>query len=140
MVGRAEIHTGLGLGVLEPTPTRLETRAPHDDVAYLDAFRLTVVAVFLDGVVDALGTRAAAYAPVRNLGLVALWDDGSASSKSTTRVLAARSGTSTDPLGSYNQVSQRSSDKRCNAPVLFLSTSGDGVGLWQCSTSSSGSS
>jgi hypothetical protein len=72
--------------------------------------------------------------------VVALWDDGSASSKSTTRVLAARSGTSTDPLGSYNQVSQRSSDKRCNAPVLFVSTSGDGLGLWQCSTSSSGSS
>jgi hypothetical protein len=72
--------------------------------------------------------------------VVALWDDGSASSKSTTRVLAARSGSSTDPLGSYNQVSQRSSDKRCNAPVLFLSTSGDGLGLWQCSTSSSGTS
>jgi hypothetical protein len=71
--------------------------------------------------------------------VVALWDDGSASSKSTTRVLAARSSSSTDPLGSYNQVSQRSSDKRCNAPVLFLSTSGDGLGLWQCSTSSSGS-
>ncbi len=72
--------------------------------------------------------------------VVALWDDGSASSKSTTRVLAARSSSTTDPLGSYNQVSQRSSDKRCNAPVLFLSTSGDGLGLWQCSTSSSGSS
>jgi hypothetical protein len=72
--------------------------------------------------------------------VVALWDDGSASSKSATRVLAARSSSSTDPLGSYNQVSQRSSDKRCNAPLLFLSTSGDGLGLWQCSTSSSGSS
>jgi hypothetical protein len=55
-------------------------------------------------------------------------------------VLAARSSSSTDPLGSYNQVSQRSSDKRCNGPNLFLSTSGDGLGLWQCSTSSSGSS
>ena len=72
--------------------------------------------------------------------VVALWDDGSASSKAATRVLAARSGSSSDPLGSYNQVSQRSSDKRCNAPVLFLSTSGDGLGLWQCSTASSGSS
>ena len=72
--------------------------------------------------------------------VVALWDDGSASSKAATRVLAARSGSSTDPLGSYNQVSQRSSDKRCNQPTLFLSTSGDGLGLWQCSTSSSGSS
>jgi hypothetical protein len=69
--------------------------------------------------------------------VVALWDDGSASSKSTTRVLAARSSSSTDPLGSYNQVSQRSSDKRCNAPALFLSTSGDGLGLWQCTSSSS---
>jgi hypothetical protein len=55
------------------------------------------------------------------------------------RVLAVRSSSSTDPLGSYNQVSQRSSDERCNAPVLVLSTSGDGLGLWQCSTSSSGS-
>jgi hypothetical protein len=72
--------------------------------------------------------------------VVALWDDGSASSKSATRVLAARSSSSTDPLGSYNQVSQRSGDKRCNGPNLFLSTSGDGLGLWQCSTSSSGSS
>jgi hypothetical protein len=72
--------------------------------------------------------------------VVALWDDGSTSSKAATRVLAARSSSSTDPLGSYNQVSQRSSDKRCNAPTLFLSTSGDGLGLWQCSTSSSGTS
>jgi hypothetical protein len=72
--------------------------------------------------------------------VVALWDDGSASSKAATRVLAARSSSSTDPLGSYNQVAQRSSDKRCNAPTLFLSTSGDGLGLWQCSTSSTGTS
>jgi hypothetical protein len=70
--------------------------------------------------------------------VVALWDDGSASSKAATRVLAARSSSSTDPLGSYNQVSQRSTDERCNATILFLSTSGDGLGLWQCSTSSSG--
>jgi hypothetical protein len=72
--------------------------------------------------------------------VVALWDDGSSSSKAATRVLAARSSSSTDPLGSYNQVSQRSGDKRCKAPSLFLSTSGDGLGLWQCSTSSSGTS
>ena len=72
--------------------------------------------------------------------VVALWDDGSASSKAATRVLAARSSSSSDPLGSYNQVSQRSGDKRCNLPDLFLSTSGDGLGLWQCSTSSSGTS
>jgi len=72
--------------------------------------------------------------------VVALWDDGSASSKAATRVLAARSSSSGDPLGSYNQVSQRSGDKRCRIPTLFLSTSGDGLGLWQCSTSSSGSS
>jgi hypothetical protein len=71
---------------------------------------------------------------------VALWDDGSASSKVATRVLAARSSSSSDPLGSYNQVSQRSGDKRCKLPTLFPSTSGDGLGLWQCSTSSSGSS
>ena len=72
--------------------------------------------------------------------VVALWDDGSASSKAATRVLVARSSSSSDPLGSYNQVSQRSGDKRCNLPDLFLSTSGDGLGLWQCSTSSSGTS
>jgi hypothetical protein len=72
--------------------------------------------------------------------VVALWDDGSTSSKAATRVLAARSSSSTDPLGSYNQVSQRSSDKRCKLPALFLSTSGDGLGLWQCSSSSSGTS
>jgi hypothetical protein len=72
--------------------------------------------------------------------VAALWDDGSASSKAATRILAARSSSSTDPLGSYNQVSQRSGDKRCNLPTLFLSTSGDGLGFWQCSTSSSGSS
>jgi hypothetical protein len=38
------------------------------------------------------------------------------------------------------QVAQRSADKRCKAPSLFLSISGDGLGLWQCSTSSSGTS
>ena len=72
--------------------------------------------------------------------VVALWDDGSVSSKAATRVLAARSSSSTNPLSSYNQVSQRSGDKRCKAPSLFLSTSGDGLGSWQCSTSSSGTS
>ena len=90
--------------------------------------------------------RPAATSDGDNIGVdakgrvVALWDDGSSSSKGATRVLAARSGSSTDPLGSYNQVSQRSGDKGCNRPSLFLSTSGDGLGLWQCSTSSSGSS
>jgi hypothetical protein len=72
--------------------------------------------------------------------VVALWDDGSTSSKAATRILAARSGSSTEPLSSYNQVSERSGDKRCKLPTLFLSTSGDGLGVWQCSTSSSGSS
>jgi hypothetical protein len=72
--------------------------------------------------------------------VVALWDDGSVSSKAATRVLAARSSSSTNPLNSYNQVSQRSGDKRCNTPTLYLATSGDGLGQWQCSTSSSGSS
>jgi hypothetical protein len=62
--------------------------------------------------------------------VVALWDDGSSS---PTRILAARTTSSTSPLGSYNQVSQRSGDTRCNAPALFLSTSGDGLGSWQCS-------
>jgi hypothetical protein len=70
--------------------------------------------------------------------VVALWDDGSSSSTGATRVLAARSSSSTDPLGSYNRVSQQSGDRRCDGPALFLSTSGDGLGLWQCSSSSSG--
>jgi hypothetical protein len=70
--------------------------------------------------------------------VVALWDDGTSKSSGATRVLAARTSSSSDPLDSYNQVSQRSGDKRCDAPVLFLSTSGDGLGLWACSSSSSG--
>lgn len=67
--------------------------------------------------------------------VVALWDDGSVSSGKATRILAARSSSSSDPLAPYNQVSQRSGDKTCNQPDLFLSTSGDGLGLWQCSNS-----
>jgi hypothetical protein len=71
--------------------------------------------------------------------VVALWDDGSAGSPTPTRVLSARTSSSSDPLGDYNQVSQQSADQRCNKPQLFLSPSGDGLGYWQCSTSSSGS-
>jgi hypothetical protein len=71
--------------------------------------------------------------------VVALWDDGSSSSSGPTRILSARSSSSSDPLGSYNQVSQRSGDMRCREPTLFLSTSGDGLGSWACSTRSSGS-
>ena len=67
--------------------------------------------------------------------VVALWDDGSSSSTGATRVLAARSSSSTDPLASYNQVSQRSGDHDCKQPALFLSTSGDGLGAWQCAGS-----
>jgi hypothetical protein len=72
--------------------------------------------------------------------VVALWDDGTSKSSGATRVLAARTSSSSDPLDCDNQVSQRSGDKRCDAPVLFLSTSGDGLGLWACSSSSSGRS
>jgi hypothetical protein len=71
--------------------------------------------------------------------VVALWDDAGGSSSTPTRILAARSSSSTNPLNTYNQVSQRSSDKRCQTPSLALSSSGDGFGSWLCSTSSSGS-
>jgi hypothetical protein len=71
--------------------------------------------------------------------VVALWDDTGASSSTPTRILAARSSSSSNPLNTYNQVSQRSGDKRCNTPKLALASSGDGFGSWLCSTSSSGS-
>jgi hypothetical protein len=69
---------------------------------------------------------------------VALWADGPSGSANATRILAARSSSSSNPLSSYNQVSQRSGDKRCNTPTLFLSTSGDGLGAWECFTTSTG--
>jgi hypothetical protein len=65
---------------------------------------------------------------------VVLWDDGKASS-TPSRVLAARSSSSSDPPGTYHQLPQRSGDTRCATPTLILSTSGDGLGAWQCSTS-----
>ena len=70
--------------------------------------------------------------------VVALWDDAGASSGTATRILAARSSSSSNPLNTYNQVSQRSGDRRCRAPTLALASSGDGFGSWLCSTSSSG--
>jgi hypothetical protein len=71
--------------------------------------------------------------------VVVLWDDAGASSSTPTRILAARSSSSSNPLNTYNQVSQRSGDRRCQTPSLALSSSGDGFGSWLCSTSSSGS-
>jgi hypothetical protein len=71
---------------------------------------------------------------------VALWADGPSGSSNATRILAARSSSASNPLSSYNQVSQRSGDKRCAEPTLFLSTSGDGLGLWNCFTTSTGGS
>jgi hypothetical protein len=65
--------------------------------------------------------------------VVILWDDGTAGG-SPTRILAARSSSSSDPPGSYHQLPQRSGDRSCSAPVLTLSTSGDGLGSWQCRT------
>lgn len=70
--------------------------------------------------------------------VVALWDDAGASSSAPTRILAARSSSSTNPLNTYNQVSQRSNDRRCQTPSLALASSGDGFGSWLCSTTSSG--
>jgi hypothetical protein len=70
--------------------------------------------------------------------VVALWDDAGASASQPNRVLAARSSSSSNPLNTYNQVAQRSGDRRCANPALALGSSGDGFGSWQCSTSSSG--
>jgi hypothetical protein len=61
-----------------------------------------------------------------------LWDDAAASAHSPTRILAARSGSSTSPPGTYHQLPQRSGDGRCDEPTLTLSTSGDGLGSWLC--------
>ncbi|WP_272477523.1 hypothetical protein [Baekduia alba] len=80
---------------------------------------------------------------VRNMGAgvdasgraVILWDDGSASS-TPSRILAARSSSSSDPPGTYHQLPQRSGDARCATPTLILSTSGDGLGAWQCNATS----
>ena len=60
--------------------------------------------------------------------VVALWGDSSSST--APRILAARSSSSTNPLNTYNQVSQRSGDRRCDNPTLALSSSGDGLGSW----------
>lgn len=65
---------------------------------------------------------------------VVLWDDGPASSN-PTRILGARSSSSSNPPGSYHQLAQRSGDSRCAGAKLILSTSGDGLGSWQCDTS-----
>jgi hypothetical protein len=67
-------------------------------------------------------------------------DSGSAAvmTVTPTRIPAARSSSSSNPLNTYNQVTQRSSDRRCQSPALALASSGDGFGSWLCSTSSSG--
>ena len=70
--------------------------------------------------------------------VVALWDDAPAGSNTPVRVLAARSSSASNPLNTYNQVAQRKGDQRCNTPSLALASSGDGLGSWSCSTSSSG--
>jgi hypothetical protein len=64
--------------------------------------------------------------------VVILWDDGSASASTPTRILAARSSSSSDPPGAYHQLPQRSGDGRCDVPTLILSSSGDGLGAWLC--------
>ena len=106
----------------------------------------------------ALRTRSGTWGSVRSLGpsnryvdgmgigvdasgrVVALWSDGASRSTGSTRILAARSSSGSNPLGSYNQVSQRPGDRRCHAPTLWLATSGDGLGLWRCYTTSTGGS
>ena len=70
--------------------------------------------------------------------VVALWDDGNAGDGRATRILAARTTSSTATLSSYSAVSQRSGDARCDRPTLIVSSSGDGLGAWQCTASSNG--
>src|SRR6186997_2171994 len=55
-------------------------------------------------------------------------DSGSAAvmTVTPTRIPAARSSSSSNPLNTYNQVTQRSSDRRCQSPALALASSGDG--------------
>lgn len=67
--------------------------------------------------------------------VVLLWDDGSASASFPTRILTARSSSSSNPPGDYHQLAQRSGDSRCNSPALTLSISGDGLGWWLCGSS-----
>jgi hypothetical protein len=68
--------------------------------------------------------------------VVILWDDGSAGA-APTRILAARSSSSSDPPGTYHQLPQRSGDKNCATPTLTLATSGDGLGSWLCNAGKS---
>ena len=70
--------------------------------------------------------------------VVALWDDGNVGGGQATRVLAARTTSSTATLSSYSAVPQRSGDVRCDRPALIVSSSGDGLGAWQCTSSSKG--
>jgi hypothetical protein len=70
--------------------------------------------------------------------VVLLWDDGPAGS-APTRILAARSSSSSNPPGAYSAVPQRSGDKNCQRPILALASSGDGLGSWLCNVSKSSS-
>ena len=70
--------------------------------------------------------------------VVALWDDGPAGTTGATRVLAARSSSASNPLNTYNQVAQRSGDRRCSGSNLALASTGDGLGWWSCTASGTG--
>ncbi|HET6505562.1 MAG TPA: hypothetical protein VFG42_02120 [Baekduia sp.] len=67
--------------------------------------------------------------------VVLLWDDGPASS-APNRILTARSSSSSNPPGAYDQVAQRGGDKNCAKPSLAVSSSGDGLGSWLCDITS----
>jgi len=96
------------------------------------------------GTVRLLGPSGARRIGRANVGVdstgrvVALWDDAGGGSSQPARVLAARSSSSSNPLNTYNQVAQRKGDQRCNTPSLAPASTGDGLGSWSCSSSSTG--
>jgi hypothetical protein len=67
--------------------------------------------------------------------VVTLWDDRAATNSSGIRILSARSRSATSALGSPSQVRQRSGDSQCNRPLMWLASSGDGLGWWSCAAS-----
>ena len=65
-------------GVVTVTGVNGESRVPvRTDVTGAPVFAAPALMLALDGSARvAIGTRSAAFAPVRDLGLVACWDDG----------------------------------------------------------------
>ena len=52
--------------------------------------------------------------------------------------ITQRGSSSSNPLNTYNQVAQRSGDRRCSGSNLALASTGDGLGWWSCTASGTG--